>query len=259
MLIDTHTHLYVSKFDEDRDEVIQRCIDNDVKKMLLPAIDSETTEALLNLSDAYPNVFYPMMGVHPSSINKESINFELENAKKHLFGSRKFIAVGEIGIDLYWDKTTLPEQIEAFKIQMEWAKELDLPIVIHAREAFDEIFEVLDEVHHSKLRGVFHCFTGNEQHAQKIISYGGFKLGIGGVVTFKNSTLSEVLKTVDLKHILLETDAPYLAPTPHRGKRNSGEYLPLIGDKLADIYNCTLPEIAEITTQNAKELFGLEI
>jgi len=257
MLIDTHTHLYSSKFDEDREFVISDCIANGVKKLLLPNIDSNSTDSMLALADKHPLVCYPMMGIHPCSINNNTIEKELAHTKKHLFSNRKFIAVGEIGIDLHWDKTTLAAQVTAFKQQIEWAKELNLPIAIHAREAFDEIFEVLDELNDDTLNGVLHCFTGNVEQAKHIINYGGFKLGIGGVVTFKNGGLDKVLNEIELEHLILETDAPYLAPTPHRGKRNSSQYIPLIGDKLADIYGCTLPEIAEVTTRNAIELFKL--
>lgn len=257
MLIDTHTHLYSSQFDEDRGEVIQDCLSKGVEKLLLPNIDSSSTDSMLALAAKYPEICIPMMGIHPCSINNETIEKELAHAKEYLFSDRKFIAVGEIGIDLYWDKETLGAQVKAFKTQIEWAKELNLPIVIHARDSFDEIFEVLDEVNDDKLRGVLHCFTGNAAQAKHIINYGGFKLGIGGVVTFKNGGLDKVLKEVELKHLLLETDSPYLAPTPYRGKRNSSQYIPLIGDKLADIYGCTLPEIAEATSQNAIELFRL--
>ncbi len=257
MLIDTHTHLYSSKFDEDRELVISDCIAKGVNKLLLPNIDSNSTDSMLALADKFPDICYPMMGIHPCSINENTIEKELAHTKEYLFSNRKFIAVGEIGIDLYWDKTTLEAQVIAFKQQIEWAKELNLPIAIHAREAFDEIFEVLDELNDDKLNGVLHCFTGNVAQAKHIINYGGFKLGIGGVVTFKNGGLDKVLKAIELKHLVLETDAPYLAPTPHRGKRNSSQYIPLIGDKLADIYGCSLPEIAEITTQNAIELFNL--
>ncbi|MCT4580122.1 MAG: TatD family hydrolase [Flavobacteriales bacterium] len=257
MLIDTHTHLYASKFDEDRDEVIQDCIAKGVEKLLLPNIDSTSTDSMLALAAKFPGICMPMMGIHPCSINNDTIDKELAHAKAYLFSDRKFIAVGEIGIDLYWDKTTLDAQVKAFKTQIEWAKELNLPIAIHARDSFDEIFEVLDEVNDDKLNGVLHCFTGNVDQAKHIINYGGFKLGIGGVVTFKNGGLDKVLKEIELEHLILETDAPYLAPTPYRGKRNSSQYIPLIGDKLADIYNCTLPDIAKVTTRNAVELFGL--
>jgi len=256
MLIDTHTHLYSSKFEEDREAVIQNCLDNDIQKLLLPNIDSEYTESMLALSKKYPAVCYPMMGIHPCSIQQDTFENELKHAKEWL-QKESFIAVGEIGIDLYWDKSTLGIQQHAFREQIKWAKEMKLPIVIHARDSFNEIFEIVDEMNDENLTGIFHCFTGNQEQAQHIINYGGFKMGIGGVVTFKNSGLDKVISQFDLKHFVLETDSPYLAPTPHRGKRNESPYLTIIGEKMADIYDCSLSEIAEITTNNAMEIFNL--
>ena len=256
MLIDTHTHLYSSKFEEDRDTVIQNCLENGIQKLLLPNIDSEYTESMLALSKRHPKICFPMMGIHPCSIQPNTFEAELKHAKDWL-DKETFIAVGEIGIDLYWDKSTLEIQQFAFREQTKWAKEMQLPIVIHARDSFDEIFEIVDELNDENLTGVFHCFTGNLKQAQHIIDYGGFKMGIGGVVTFKNSGLDKIVKDVDLQHFVLETDSPYLAPTPHRGKRNESSYLTLVAEKMADIYNCSLPEIAEITTQNALEIFTL--
>lgn len=259
MLIDTHTHLYSSKFDKDRNDVVQDCINKGIKKMFLPSIDSSHTSSMLDLAKKYPNNCFPMMGVHPCSINKDTIDKELEHAHNYLFNNKhKFIAIGETGIDLYWDKTSLNEQIIAFNTQIDWAKKLGLPIVIHAREAFDEIFEVLDKKNDTKLKGVLHCFTGSVEQAKHIINYGDFKLGIGGVVTFKNGGLDKVLEKIDLKNIILETDAPYLAPTPYRGKRNSSQYITYVADKLVDIYGYSYSRIAEVTTKNALELFGLD-
>ena len=257
MLIDTHTHLYSSKFDEDRDTVIQNCLDNNITKLLLPNIDSEYTERMLALSKRHPSVCYPMMGIHPCSIQLDTYKEELEHAKEWL-GKGNFIAIGEIGIDLYWDKKTLGIQQEAFREQIGWAKEKKLPIVIHARDSFDEIFEIVDDMNDENLTGIFHCFTGNQKQAQHIVDYGGFKMGVGGVVTFKNSGLDKVLSQFDLSHFVLETDSPYLAPAPHRGKRNESPYLTLIGEKMADIYGCSLVEIAEITTKNALDIFNLD-
>jgi len=197
-----------------------------------------------------------MMGLHPCSVKKGFEN-ELSIIKNHLFNG-KYSAVGEIGIDLYWDKSTLPMQQIAFKEQITWAKELNLPIVIHARESYQEIFDVIDEVHDNNLKGVFHCFSGNLDQAKKIINYGTFKLGIGGVVTFKNAGLDKTLKEISLEHLVLETDSPYLTPTPHRGKRNESSYLKLIAEKLVEIYNCNFDEIAETTTENAKIIFKLD-
>jgi|TARA_B110000495_G_scaffold202786_1_gene223955 TatD DNase family protein len=257
MLIDTHTHLYSSKFDEDRDTVIQNCLDNKITKLLLPNIDSEYTERMLALSKRHPSVCYPMMGIHPCSIHPDTYKEELAHAKEWL-GKASFIAIGEIGIDLHWDKTTLAIQQEAFREQISWAKEKQLPVVIHARDSFDEIFEIVNEMNDENLTGIFHCFTGNQEQAQHIIDYGGFKMGVGGVVTFKNSGLDKVVSQFDLNHFVLETDSPYLSPAPHRGKRNESPYLTLIGEKMADIYGCSLTEIAEATTKSALEIFNLD-
>jgi len=256
MFIDTHTHLYVEQFDEDRDSVVQECLDAGITKLLLPNIDSSSIESLHQLASSYPDICLPMMGLHPCSVT-ESFQEELDIAKSWL-DKRDYIAIGEIGIDLYWDKSTLPYQVEAFKQQIEWAKELGLPIVIHARDSFDEIFEVLDEVNDERLRGIFHCFTGTIDQAKKVLGYGDFLLGIGGVVTFKNGGLDKTLQEIDLDHLVLETDSPYLAPTPNRGKRNKSPYLTLIVDKLVDIYGKTPAEIGEITSANAVKMFNLK-
>lgn len=252
-LIDTHTHLYSEEFDQDRDAAITRCLENGVKKLYLPNVDSESIPRMLDLEKSYPEVCIAMMGLHPCSV-KENYKEELAIVKEWL-DKRHFVAVGEIGIDLYWDKTFINEQIEAFNVQMDWAVEKNIPIVIHCRDAFDEIFEVLSK--RAKLpTGIFHCFSGNLEQANKIIGLGGFKLGIGGVLTFKNSGLDKVVEQIDLKHLVLETDSPYLAPMPHRGKRNESSYTKLVAEKLAAIKNCSIEEIASITTQNAKEVFG---
>lgn len=256
MFIDTHTHLFSDAFDEDRNEMVQRAIDAGVEICLLPNIDIDTIDAMNNLAKTFPNNCFPMMGLHPGSVDE---NWELKLAiiKKHLF-SEKYIAVGEIGMDLYWDKTHIEAQRQAFRIQVEWAKELNLPIAIHARDAFQEIYEIIDELNDERLTGVFHCFTGTEEDANKILSYGGFKLGIGGVLTYKNGKVDEALKNVSLEHLILETDSPYLPPVPHRGKRNESSYLLHIAEKLADVYNITLKEIEQKTSQNARELFRLQ-
>ncbi len=258
MLIDTHTHLYSSQFDEDRKSEIENCLSNNVGKMLLPNVDSKSIDGMHKLVTDYPGVCYPMMGVHPCSIQPEDWKEELKIAKDHLYGNiQNYIAVGEIGIDLHWDKSTLSIQQEAFAEQIKWAKDLDLPIVIHARESFDEIFEVVDQYNDASLKGIFHCFTGGKKEVEKILSYGGFLMGIGGVLTFKNGGVAEVIKDYELSHFVLETDAPYLAPTPNRGKRNQSSYLPLIAEKMADVFGVSLPEIEEITTANANQLFNL--
>lgn len=254
-LIDTHTHLFSPSFDEDRSEVVERAIKAGVEKLILPNIDLESIEPMYSLCEQYPNNCFPMMGLHPGSIDQ---NWEenLKVIRDNLF-NRKNVAVGEIGMDLYWDKTFQEAQATVFRTQVNWAKELNLPIVIHAREAFDEIFEIVDELNDDSLTGVFHCFTGTVEQAQKIKNYGGFKLGIGGVLTYKKSGLDEVLSQIDLSEMILETDSPYLPPTPHRGKRNESAYLLHIAEKLADVKQKSLKEIADITTTNARELFKL--
>lgn len=257
MYVDTHTHLFTDAFDDDRDTVVQRAIDAGVEYLLLPNIDGSTIEAMLNLEAKFPEHCFSMMGLHPGSVN-ETWEEELAKVKEHLF-SRKYTAVGEIGMDLYWDKTFVEEQRKAFCQQVEWAKELQLPIAIHAREAFDEIFSILDEINDDRLTGVFHCFTGNIDQARHIEAYGGFKLGIGGVVTYKKAAMDQVLEHVDLNHLILETDSPYLSPVPFRGKRNESSYLLHIAEKLSDIYGVPLKEIEETTTKNAIELFNLTV
>lgn len=254
IITDTHTHLYSEQFDEDRNEMMQRALNAGVSRFFIPAIDSTYTKAMLKLEKDYPENIFLMMGVHPTHI-KENYLEELELAKQWL-NKRPFYAVGEIGIDLYWDKTFLKQQQIAFKTQIEWAKERNLPIVIHCRDAFDEIFEVLEAVKDEQLFGIFHCFTGTFEQAQKALSY-NMKLGIGGVVTFKNGKIDTFLHKIPLKHIILETDAPYLAPVPYRGKRNESYYIVQVLDKLASIYNLTPLKIAEITTQNSRDIFGI--
>ncbi len=252
--IDSHTHLYSSQFDEDRHQVVQKAIKQGVNKMLLPNINSQTVEAMQQLCQDFPHHCYPMMGLHPCDV-KGDYEQELEIVKSHL-NKGKYVAVGEIGIDLYWDKSTIDIQKKAFRKQLIWAKEYGLPVAIHIRESFDTIFEVIDEVNDQNLRGVFHCFTGTKEQGQKAIDM-GFMLGVGGVVTFKNSGLDKTLKELPLEQLLLETDSPYLAPKPYRGQRNESSYIPLIAQKLAEIYQINLEEIARITTQNAKILFKL--
>ncbi|MDG1761590.1 MAG: TatD family hydrolase [Flavobacteriaceae bacterium] len=254
MFIDSHTHLYVQEFADDRAEVIARAQAAGVSQFLLPAIDSETTEAMYQLKNDYPNNVHLMMGLHPTHVGAQ-LEKELAHVKAQL-ETDAFVAVGEIGIDLYWDKTTLVKQQEAFRVQIRWAKEKNLPIVIHCREAFDEIFEILEEEKGQDLRGVFHCFTGNFEQAQHAIKF-GMKLGIGGVVTFKNGKIDQFLDQIDLKHIVLETDAPYLAPAPYRGKRNESAYLLQVAARVAEIYGKKIEEIAQITTQNSKSIFGI--
>lgn len=254
-MIDTHTHLYSDQFDEDREEMIQRAIEKGVTHFFLPAINSETHKKMLALESQYPNQIFAMMGLHPCDVKPENWEKELDIVRQYL-DKRKFCAIGEIGIDLYWDKNTLDIQIQAFERQIDWAIDLDKPIVIHTRESFDELFEVLERRKHPKLRGILHCFSGNLEQAKKAIDL-GFSLGIGGVVTFKNGKIDQFLKEIPLKHIVLETDSPYLAPVPHRGKRNESSFLDLVVGKLVDIYQLDFKEIDRITTENALKIFGM--
>ena len=257
IITDTHTHLYSEAFDEDRDEMIQRAIESGVKHFFIPAIDSSYNEAMLKLEADYPEYMNLMMGLHPTSVKAETYQEELECVKKW-FANRSFCAVGEIGIDLYWDKSTLTIQQEAFRFQIELAKQYELPIVIHCRDAFDEIFEVLDEVKDEKLYGIFHCFTGTKEQAERAISY-NMKLGIGGVVTFKNGKIDQFINEIDLEHIVLETDSPYLSPKPYRGKRNESSYVIFVLEKLAQLYGIPKERLAEITTVNAMEVFKTKV
>lgn len=254
VLTDSHTHLYSEAFDEDRDEVIKKALDNGVERFFIPAIDSSYTDAMFALEKAYPKNMFLMMGLHPTHVKGNYLE-ELRHVE-NLLSKRRFYAVGEIGIDLYWDRTFLKEQQEAFRYQIRLAKKHRLPIVIHCRDAFDEIFEVLEGEKGKGLYGIFHCFTGTLEQAKKAISY-NMKLGIGGVATFKNGKIDSFLKELDMKHIVLETDAPYLAPVPYRGKRNESAYLVHVVAKLSDIYGKHAEEIAEITTENTKTVFGI--
>lgn len=255
VLTDTHTHLYSSQFNEDREEVIQRAINAGVSRFFIPSIDSSYTNRMFELEKQYPENVFLMMGLHPCYVKPETFETELAFVEKELF-SRKYYAVGEIGIDLYWDKTTLEIQKLAFKKQIQWAKQLGLGINIHCRDAFDEVFEVLESEYDEKLYGIFHCFTGDLDQAKRAVSL-GMKLGIGGVATFKNGKIDQFLSQIDLKQIVLETDSPYLAPVPYRGKRNESCYTLLVAQKLAEIYQISVEEIANITTQNSKDIFGI--
>jgi len=254
MITDTHTHLYSNQFNEDQKEMILRAKNAGVSRFFIPAIDSSYTESMLKLEEDYPLDVYLMMGLHPTSVN-ENYAEELAHVKEWI-DKKDFYAIGEIGIDLYWDKSFLIEQQEAFRTQIKWAKEKKLPIAIHCREAFDEVFEILEAEKGDDLRGIFHCFTGTKKQAAQAISY-NMKLGIGGVVTFKNGKIDTFLNEIDIQHIVLETDAPYLAPTPNRGKRNESAFITHVIDKLVDIYKLSFKEISEITTQNSKDIFGI--
>ncbi|MCF8229705.1 MAG: TatD family hydrolase [Bacteroidales bacterium] len=252
-LTDTHTHLYLDAFDDDRNEVVQNAIDKGIKYMLLPNIDSTSRKGMLKLCKQFPDNCFPMMGLHPTSV-KENYKEELALVEKEL-ETGKYIAVGEIGMDLYWDKTFQKEQKEAFQQQIRLALKHDLPIAIHQRDSYEEIMEAMEEMDTSGLTGVFHCFTGTREQAGKIIGM-GFFLGIGGVLTFKNSKLEQVIKGIDLKHIILETDSPFLAPVPYRGKRNESTYVRLVANKLAEVKEMDVEEVAEQTTINAKKIFN---
>jgi len=254
IITDTHTHLYSDAFDADRNDMIHRAINQGVSRFFIPAIDSTYTESMLQLEQDFPEHVFLMAGLHPTHV-KENYTEELNHVEEML-AKRKFYAVGEIGIDLYWDTSTLEIQKKAFKYQIQLAKKYKLPIVIHCREAFNEIFEILETEKDDDLFGVFHCFTGDLEQAHQAISY-NMKLGIGGVATFKNGKIDQFLNQIELKHIVLETDSPYLAPAPYRGKRNESTYIIKVLEKLSHIYNVSLEDLASITTQNSKEVFSI--
>lgn len=267
ILTDTHTHLYLPEFDNDRKAMLQRAFDKGVQRIFLPNIDNTSIPSLLQLEQEYPSHIHAMMGLHPCSV-KENYKEELAIVKEWL-DKRNFYAIGEIGIDLYWDKTTLPQQVEAFKMQCSWAIEKDIPIVIHSRDSFEEVYEVLLEMNAQcsvlspqslvpspQLHGIFHCFSGTPDQAQRAIQL-GFYLGIGGVVTYKKAGLAEVLKDLSLKHIVLETDAPYLTPVPYRGKRNESAYIYEIADFIANLKGLNIETVANMTTENSKKIFGI--
>lgn len=252
-LTDTHTHIYYKLGKPDFEDQIKRCLDNNITRLFLPNVNSASIDLVINSAKAYPKICFPMLGLHPCSV-KEDYKQELECIEKAIALNRIY-AIGEIGIDLYWDKSTLDLQIEAFSIQIQWAKKLGLPIIIHCREAFDEVFDVLEKHKDVALYGIFHCFTGSLEQAQRAIQL-GFKLGIGGVVTFKKAGLDLVVKELDLKDIVLETDAPYLAPSPYRGKENESSYLYYIAKKVSSLHEISIEELAQITTQNSIEVFN---
>jgi len=253
-LIDTHTHLYLDNFDADRDETINNAIDNGVGKMLLPAIDSTTYDAMMHLRNKYPGNCFSMIGLHPTSV-KDNYETEMDLVENEL-EKGGFVGIGEIGIDLYWDNTYFEEQKDAFRRQLKLAKKYRLPVAIHTRDSFNEIYPIIKDESDEELRGVFHCFTGTVEESQKIIDL-GFKMGIGGIITFKNSGLDKVVETIPIEYLLLETDSPFLTPMPYRGKRNQSAYLTYIAEKIAKVKSISVEEVAEITTKNTKELFRL--
>lgn len=252
-LIDTHTHLYVEQFDTDRKEVVERAMKQGVTKFFIPAIDSTYYDRMFDLREAFPEAVRLMAGLHPTHV-KEDYEKELEIVRLQL-EKGDFVAIGEIGIDLYWERTFLEEQKKAFRTQIGWAKEKSIPIVIHARDSFSEIFEIMDQEQSPELKGIFHCFTGTLEQAKKIIGY-GFKLGIGGVVTFKNGGIDKFLDQIEIDNLVLETDSPYLAPKPFRGKRNESSYLMYVVEKLSEIYDMKPDRIAQITSRSAQEIFN---
>lgn len=254
ILTDTHTHLYYETDPQKLVELVNRSLENKVNRLFLPNVDSESIPLVFGLSELFPENCFPMLGLHPCDV-KENFKDELANIHKEIL-VRKIYAIGEIGVDLHWDKTTLSIQQEAFRTQITWAKQMNLPIVIHCREAFDEILEILEQVKDEKLRGIFHCFTGTTEQAKKVIEL-GFYLGIGGVLTYKNSGLDKVLQDIPLEHLVLETDSPYLTPVPFRGKQNESSYLVYVAQKLADLKQIPLEELAAITTANSKIIFGI--
>jgi TatD DNase family protein len=252
VITDTHTHLYSEAFDDDRKDMIKRALNQNITRFFIPAIDSTYTKAMFQLEMDFPENVFLMMGLHPTHV-KDNYKEELNHVEEML-QKRKFYAIGEIGIDMYWDKSTLGIQQEAFRHQIQLAKKYKLPIVIHCRESFAEIFDILEEEKSDDLFGIFHCFTGTLEQAHKAISY-NMKLGIGGVVTFKNGKIDQFLNQIDLKHIVLETDSPYLSPSPYRGKRNESSYIIMVLEKLSEIYKLSQEKIAELTTANSKDIF----
>jgi TatD DNase family protein len=252
-LTDTHCHLYLPEFEADIAATMQRALEKGVEKFYLPAVNSETLKALFALEKQFPGKCIAMAGLHPCSVKENFIN-ELKIVEG-LLKQRKFAAVGEIGLDFYWDKTFEQQQYQCFNLQIEWALHYNLPIVIHSRESMEQSIHVVKEHQRGKLNGIFHCFSGTYEHAKQIIDL-GFYIGIGGVITYKKSGLAELLKDIDLNHIVLETDAPYLTPVPFRGKRNESSYLTYIAQKLAEVKNISIEEVAETTTANAQKIFG---
>jgi TatD DNase family protein len=254
-LIDTHTHIYLPEFDNDRDETIKRAIDDGISKLFMPNIDVDSIDQMMSVAEKYPGICYPMIGLHPTSV-KENYKDQLDQMER-LLAEKKFIAIGEIGIDLYWDKTFRNEQLIAFRRQIETALSHDLPVVVHSRDAFPEVFSVLEEFRGRNLKGVLHAFTGNTDEARHALDL-GFMLGIGGIVTFKNSGLDKTVADIGPDNLILETDSPYLAPVPYRGKRNESSYICIVNRKLAEIFNMTEENMAEITFSNSVRLFKLD-
>ena len=254
ILTDTHTHLYSKEFDTERTILIQKAIDSGITRMFMPNVDSDSIPGMFLVEKQFPENCFAMMGLHPCSVGS---NYQQElQVVEYWLNKRKFVAIGEIGIDLYWDKTFIAQQQDAFRMQIQLAKKHELPYVIHARNSFDEVMEIVSEFKNDHLKAIFHCFSGTIEQAEQIVEMKNFKLGIGGVVTFKNSGLDKVVEAIDLKHLVLETDAPYLAPVPFRGRTNQPEYLLVVAQKIAEIKNISLEEVVEVTTQNSVDVFN---
>lgn len=253
--IDTHSHLYAEEFDNDRTEAISRCFGSGVSRLILPDIDATSRQAMLDMAASDPQHFFPCAGLHPTSVDND-YKPALKQVEAMLASGQRFYAVGEIGIDLYWDQTFEREQFDAFATQVRWAKELGLPIIVHIRNAIEKTIAALEPLADDRLRGVFHCFSGTLEQARQAIDM-GFMLGIGGVLTFKKSDLPAVIEQIDIQNLILETDCPYLAPVPHRGKRNESSFLPFVAQKLAEIKKLSIEDVAALTTANAEKLFGL--
>lgn len=254
--VDTHTHIFEPEFSEDRAAAVQRAIEAGVGTLCLPCINSSSLERMESMCKDFPDVCRAMIGLHPTELG-DDYHSVLDMFYNRLKGAHNYIAIGEVGLDFYWDDTRKKEQIEVFSSQIEWACEMNLPLAIHSRSAFDELYSVMESFRSRNISGVFHCFSGSEDEARKLLSFDGFYLGIGGVVTYKNSTLPSVLAGVPLERLLLETDSPYLAPVPKRGKRNESSFIPYIANKLAEIYSCPVEHVAAVTTANARKLFKL--
>jgi TatD DNase family protein len=254
ILTDTHTHLYSKDFDPDRTFLIQKAIDKGITRLFMPNVDDASISGMFQVEKEFPENCFAMMGLHPCSVKADYQKEIL--VVKHWLSKRKFVAIGEIGIDLYWDKTFFAQQQDAFRTQIQLAQEFKLPYIIHSRNSFNEVMDIVAEFKNNAPKAIFHCFSGSVEQAEQVTSLGNFKLGIGGVVTFKNSGLDKVVEAIDLKHLVLETDAPYLAPMPYRGKRNEPDYLLLVAKKIAEIKNISVEEVAAVTTQNSMEIFG---
>lgn len=252
--VDTHTHLFEPEFAKDRELVVQRAVEAGVATLCLPCITEASLRPMEEMCARFPGVCYPMIGLHPTELG-DDYQSVLERMYKELKGCDRYIAIGEVGLDLYWDDTRKSEQLDAFRQQIEWAAETGLPLAIHSRNAFDDLYRVMDDNRSKGLTGVFHCFSGDADEARDLLSLDGFYLGIGGVVTYKKSSLPSALADVPLERVVLETDSPYLAPVPRRGKRNESSYVPFVAHKLAEIYGCSVEHVAEVTTVNARRLF----